>query len=162
MTDTIRFTIKPCSLGSILVARSEKGVCAVTLGDDANTLVRDLHRRFPDAELTESTENASDVVDYVDRPTAWKKPLDVRGTPFQKSVWQALREIPCGTTASYAEIAKKIGKPAAVRAVAQACGANHISVLIPCHRVVRSNGALSGYHWGIERKKALLEREKTR
>lgn len=160
----IRFAIGECSLGAILVACSDKGVCAITMGDDANALARDLQDRFPNANLIggdDYFENlVAQVVGFVEAPQiGLNLPLDVRGTAFQQRVWQALREIPAGTTASYTDIAKRIGAPKAVRAVAQACGANKIAVAIPCHRVVRNDGALSGYRWGVERKRALLDKE---
>lgn len=160
----IRFAIGQCSLGAILVARSEKGVCAITLGDDPEALVRDLQDRFPKADLiggdTDFETLVAKVVGFVEAPkTGLTLPLDVRGTAFQQRVWQALRDIPPGKTMSYAEVAARIGEPAAVRAVAQACAANKIAVAIPCHRVVRSDGSLSGYRWGVERKRALLEKE---
>jgi AraC family transcriptional regulator, regulatory protein of adaptative response / methylated-DNA-[protein]-cysteine methyltransferase len=160
----IYFAIGECSLGFILVARSERGVCAVLLGDDADDLTRDLQTRFPRAKLiggdTEFEQLVSKIVSYIEAPAVGLElPLDVRGTSFQRRVWQALRKIPSGSTASYSDIAKLIGEPKAVRAVAQACGANPLAVVIPCHRVVRSDGALSGYRWGVERKRALLERE---
>ena len=160
----IRFAIGECSLGSILVARSEQGVCAILLGDDPEALARELQERFPRAELVggdaEFEQLVARVVGLVEAPAlGLDLPLDVRGTAFQQRVWQALREIPAGRTASYAEIAKRIGAPASVRAVAQACGANSLAVAIPCHRVVRNNGALSGYRWGVDRKRALLARE---
>jgi len=163
----IRFVTTTCSLGVILVATSEKGVCTLLMGDDADTLERDLRRRLPLANLVagdaELTGVAAQVVRFVESPTsALDMPLDLRGTPFQRRVWRALKSIPAGTTVSYADIAKRIGAPAAVRAVAQACGANAIALAIPCHRVVRSDGTLSGYRWGIERKHALLEREGAR
>ncbi|HVI58258.1 MAG TPA: bifunctional DNA-binding transcriptional regulator/O6-methylguanine-DNA methyltransferase Ada [Luteimonas sp.] len=160
----IRFAIAECSLGAILVARSELGVCAILLGDDPDTLARDLQDQFPKAELI-GDDDAFDalvakVVGFVEAPAlGLDLPLDVRGTAFQERVWQALRQIPPGSTASYAEIARRIGMPRAVRAVAQACGANHLAVAVPCHRVVRSDGALSGYRWGVERKRELLRRE---
>ena len=160
----IRFAVGECSLGSILVAATDKGVCAILLGDDPETLVRDLQDRFPKARLiggdAEFEQLVARVVGFVEAPAlGLDLPLDVRGTAFQQRVWQALRDIPAGTTASYAEIAARIGAPKAVRAVAQACGANPLAVAIPCHRVVRTDGALSGYRWGVERKRALLERE---
>jgi AraC family transcriptional regulator, regulatory protein of adaptative response / methylated-DNA-[protein]-cysteine methyltransferase len=163
----IRFAIGECSLGSILVARSEKGVCAILLGDDPEALVRQLQDRFPRASLIGDDRRfeqlVSKVVGFVEEPrVGLDLPLDIRGTAFQQRVWQALRRIPIGTTASYAEIARRIGAPRAVRAVAQACGANALAVAIPCHRVVRNDGALSGYRWGVERKRALLAREATR
>lgn len=160
----IRFAIGECSLGSILVAATDKGVCAILLGDDPETLVRDLQDRFSRAELVgadaEFEELVAKVVGFVEQPgLGLDLPLDVRGTAFQQRVWQALRDIPAGQTAGYAQIAEKIGAPKAVRAVAQACAANAIAVAIPCHRVVRTDGALSGYRWGVERKRALLDRE---
>jgi AraC family transcriptional regulator of adaptative response/methylated-DNA-[protein]-cysteine methyltransferase len=161
----IRFAVGECSLGSILVARSERGVCAILFGDDPDALVRDLQDRFPQATLLGGDkgfeELVAKVVGFVEAPAqGLDLPLDVRGTAFQQRVWQALREIPAGSTASYAEVADRIGMPKAVRAVAQACGANALAVAIPCHRVVRNDGALSGYRWGVERKRALLEKEK--
>ncbi len=160
----IHFAIGQCSLGAILVAQSERGVCAILLGDDPNALARDLQDQFPNAHLIGGDAGfetlVASVVGLIEAPSiGLELPLDVRGTAFQERVWQALREIPPGTTASYAEIAARIGAPKAVRAVAQACGANHIAVAIPCHRVVRSDGSLSGYRWGVERKRELLERE---
>jgi AraC family transcriptional regulator of adaptative response/methylated-DNA-[protein]-cysteine methyltransferase len=160
----IRFAVGECSLGSILVARSERGVCAILLGDDPDALARELQDQFPKANLiggdTGFEQWIAQVVGLIEAPSlGLDLPLDVRGTAFQERVWQALREIPPGTTASYAEIAARIGAPRAVRAVAQACGANHIAVAIPCHRVVRSDGSLSGYRWGVERKRELLNRE---
>ncbi|QBR72821.1 bifunctional DNA-binding transcriptional regulator/O6-methylguanine-DNA methyltransferase Ada [Beijerinckiaceae bacterium] len=162
----ICFAIGECSLGSILVARSEKGICAILLGDDPDTLARDLQDRFPNAELiggdTEFEALVAKVVGFVEAPaTGLDLPLDVRGTAFQQRVWQALREIPAGKTVSYADVAKRIGAPKSVRAVAGACAANAIAVAIPCHRVVRTDGALSGYRWGVARKRALLDRERT-
>jgi AraC family transcriptional regulator of adaptative response/methylated-DNA-[protein]-cysteine methyltransferase len=160
----IRFAIGECSLGSILVARSELGVCAILLGDDPDALARDLQDRFPRATLiggdAEFERLVSQVVGFVEAPAlGLDLPLDVRGTAFQQRVWQALREIPAGTTASYSDIASSIGSPTSVRAVAQACAANALAVAIPCHRVVRNDGGLSGYRWGVERKRALLQRE---
>ena len=161
---TIRFALGECSLGSILVAASEKGVCAIQFGDDPDRLLRDLQDRFPKARLIGGDPSfeatVARVVGLVEAPAQdLDLPLDVRGTAFQQRVWQALREIPSGSTASYAEIAERIGRPKAVRAVAQACASNAIAVAIPCHRVVRTDGALSGYRWGVERKRALLDRE---
>ena len=160
----IRFAVGKCSLGSILVATTDKGVCAILLGDDPDALVRDLQDRFPRAELIGGDEEfeqlVAQVVGFVEAPgIGLDLPLDVRGTAFQRRVWQALREIPVGSTASYTDIAERLGSPNAVRAVAQACAANAIAVAIPCHRVVRRDGALSGYRWGVERKRALLRRE---
>jgi len=161
---SIRFAVGQCSLGAILVAATDRGVCAILLGDDADALVRDLEDRFPKARLVGGDAAFEDwvakIVGFVEAPAlGLDLPLDVRGTAFQQRVWQALRDIPFGQTASYAEIANRIGAPKAVRAVAQACAANPLAVAIPCHRVVRQDGGLSGYRWGIERKRALLDRE---
>ena len=160
----ILFAVAQCSLGAILVAATDKGVCAISFGDEPDALVRALQDRFPKAELmggdAEFETLVARVVGFVEAPgQGLDLPLDIRGTAFQQRVWQALRAIPAGTTASYARIAAEIGAPAAVRAVAQACATNTLAVAIPCHRVVRSDGALSGYCWGIERKRALLDRE---
>lgn len=161
----VRFAIGQCSLGAILVAESDRGICAILLDDDPESLVRDLQDRFPKAQLiggdAEFERRVAQVVGMVEQPAlGLDLPLDVRGTAFQQRVWKALREIPAGSTASYADVAVRIGAPKAVRAVAQACGANALAIAIPCHRVVRNDGALSGYRWGVERKKALLERER--
>lgn len=161
---TIHFAIGECSLGSILVAKSERGLAAILFGDDPDQLARDLQDRFPGANLVGGDRDfeqlVARVVGFVEAPRiGLDLPLDVRGTAFQQRVWQALREIPAGETASYTEIARRIGAPKAVRAVAQACAANALAVAIPCHRVVRSDGGLSGYRWGIERKRALLIKE---
>ncbi len=161
---TIRFRVGECSLGSVLVAATAAGVCAILLGDDADVLVRQLEDRFPKATLTAGDATfdrwMSAVVALVDDPrTGRDLPLDVRGTAFQRRVWEALRAIPAGSTATYAEIATAIGAPTAVRAVAGACAANPLAVAVPCHRVVRTDGSLSGYRWGVERKRLLLERE---
>ncbi len=163
----IRFAVGECSLGSVLVAASEKGVCAILMGDDPDELLRDLQDRFPKARLLGGDRKfeklAAKVIAAVERPgTKFDLPLDVRGTAFQHRVWQALRDIPAGSTASYSDIARRIRKPKSVRAVAGACAANPIAVVIPCHRVVRIDGNLSGYRWGIERKRTLLDREKTK
>jgi len=160
----IRFAVGQCSLGAILVAQSERGICAILLGDDPHQLVCDLQDQFRRANLigadAEFEQLIARVVGFIEAPAiGLDLPLDVRGTAFQERVWQALREIPVGSTASYADIALRIGSPKAVRAVAQACGANSLAVAIPCHRVVRSDGNLSGYRWGVERKRELLERE---
>ncbi|MDP3852116.1 bifunctional DNA-binding transcriptional regulator/O6-methylguanine-DNA methyltransferase Ada [Phenylobacterium sp.] len=161
---TIKFAIGQCSLGAILVAATEVGICAILLGDDPEALARDLQDRFDRAVLVgadpEFEALVAQVVGFVEQPgLGLDLPLDVRGTAFQQRVWQALRDIPAGQTAGYLDIATRIGSPKAVRAVAQACAANHIAVAIPCHRVVRTDGALSGYRWGVERKRALLDRE---
>lgn len=162
----IRFAVGACSLGSILVAATDLGICAIFLGDDPETLVRELQDRFPKAHLLGGAADfehwVAQVIGFVEAPAlGLALPLDVQGTAFQQRVWQALRAIPVGTTASYADIAQRIGLPKAVRAVAQACASNALAVAIPCHRVVRQDGALSGYRWGIERKRMLLEREAT-
>jgi AraC family transcriptional regulator of adaptative response/methylated-DNA-[protein]-cysteine methyltransferase len=161
---TIRFAVGECSLGSILVAATEKGVCCVLFGDDPDTLVRDLQDHFPKANLlgadAEFEGTVARVVGFIDEPrTSFDLPLDVQGTAFQRKVWDALTRIPVGHTASYTDIAAAIGRPSAVRAVAQACASNALAVAIPCHRVVRANGDLSGYRWGVERKRELLSRE---
>ena len=161
---SIRFAVGECSLGSILVGATEKGICAIFLGDDPEALTRELQDRFPHARLTggdaEFERWVAQVVGFVETPRlGLDLPLDVRGTAFQQRVWQALSEIPSGSRVSYAEVARRIGAPGAIRAVAQACASNRLAVAIPCHRVVRSDGALSGYRWGVERKQALLERE---
>jgi AraC family transcriptional regulator of adaptative response/methylated-DNA-[protein]-cysteine methyltransferase len=160
----IRFAVGECSLGAILVAASDVGTCAIALGDEPESLVRELQDRFPQARLAgadaDFEAHVAQVVALVENPSIGTQlPLDVRGTAFQQRVWQALREIPPGQTLSYAAVAERIGAPAAVRAVAGACAANTLAVAIPCHRVVRTDGALSGYRWGIERKRELLERE---
>jgi AraC family transcriptional regulator, regulatory protein of adaptative response / methylated-DNA-[protein]-cysteine methyltransferase len=152
------------ALGSILVAKSERGVCAVLIGHDPIQLIRDLQDQFPKANLIGGEKGYEDlvakVVGLIEKPgVGLDLPLDIRGTAFQQRVWKALQQIPVGSTASYADIAKSIGMPNAVRAVAQACGANSLAVAIPCHRVIRNDGALSGYRWGVERKQALLDRE---
>ena len=161
---TIRFAVGECSLGAILVAATELGVCAILIGDDPDALARDLQDQFPRAELTGGDAGfeqlVAKVIGLVEAPRlGLDLPLDVRGTAFQQRVWQALREIPPGRTTSYSDLAKRIGAPKSTRAVAQACGANALAVAIPCHRVVRNDGALAGYRWGVERKRALLERE---
>jgi AraC family transcriptional regulator of adaptative response/methylated-DNA-[protein]-cysteine methyltransferase len=160
----IRFAVGECSLGAILVAASDAGVCAILLNDDPDALVGDLQTRFPAAQLTRGDRNfersVSKVIAFVNDPASdLDLPLDIRGTAFQQRVWQALREIPAGESASYTDVAKRIGSPKAARAVARACAANPVAVAIPCHRVVRNGGGLSGYRWGVERKQALLERE---
>jgi AraC family transcriptional regulator of adaptative response/methylated-DNA-[protein]-cysteine methyltransferase len=159
----MRYASGECSLGTVLVAATEKGVCAILLGDDAATLARDLAQRFPRAALISDRDferTVARVVRFVEAPgIGLDLPLDVRGTAFQERVWQALRAIPAGSRTSYREIAERIGAPTAVRAVARACAANSLAVAIPCHRVLRQDGGLAGYRWGVERKRALLERE---
>ena len=161
----IRFAVGPCSLGHVLVAATDRGVCAILLGDEPDALLRDLQDRFPKAALTGGDRDfealVAQVVGLVEAPgTAATLPLDIGGTAFQQRVWQALRAIPPGRTATYAEIAQAIGAPSAARAVALACGANRLAVAIPCHRVVRQDGSLSGYRWGVARKRTLLARER--
>ncbi|MBD9356177.1 bifunctional DNA-binding transcriptional regulator/O6-methylguanine-DNA methyltransferase Ada [Methylomonas sp. EbA] len=160
----IRFALGECSLGSILVAASAIGICAIALGDDPDRLARDLQDCFPQAELlggdSEFEQWVAKVVGFVEAPAiGLDLPLDIRGTVFQQRVWQALRQIPVGEKVSYTDIAQRIGAPKAVRAVAGACAANSLAVAIPCHRVIRSDGGLSGYRWGVERKAELLRRE---
>jgi len=162
--ERITFALGQCRLGAILVARSAKGICAISLGDDPDSLLRALQDRFPAAELiggdAEFERLVALVVGFVEAPgTGLDLPLDIRGTAFQQRVWQALRAIPAGQTASYTEIAARIGAPSAIRAVASACAANTLAVAIPCHRVVRQDGTLSGYRWGVARKRALLAQE---
>lgn len=160
----MRVAIGASSLGQVLVAESDAGIGSVLIGDDSDVLRHDLEERFPLATLSDGnalTENLGRrIIEYIEAPgEGLDIPLDIRGTEFQRTVWQALGEIPAGSTASYTEVAKRIGKPGSVRAVAHACAANPLAVLIPCHRVVGSDGSLTGYRWGIDRKRALLERE---
>ncbi|PTY08699.1 bifunctional DNA-binding transcriptional regulator/O6-methylguanine-DNA methyltransferase Ada [Opitutaceae bacterium EW11] len=162
----VRYATAPCSLGYVLVAATERGICAVFLGDTPHSLEAQLREEFPRALLQAGAAGLSDwlraVVKEVERPGGkFQLPLDVRGTVFQQRVWEALRRIPAGETATYSEIAAAIGAPSAVRAVASACASNRLAVLVPCHRAVRIGGALSGYRWGVERKKTLLQRERT-
>ena len=161
---TIRFAVGASALGAILVAESDRGICAISLGDDPARLVSELQDRFPGATLIGGDAafeaRVAQVVGFVEAPQiGLDLPLDIRGTAFQQRVWQALRDIPTGETVSYADIARRIGAPKSVRAVAGACAANTLAVAIPCHRVVRTDGALSGYRWGIDRKRALLTTE---
>ena len=160
----IRFTIGECSLGSVLVAATDCGVCAILLGSDPDALTRDLGERFPEAQLIAGDEEfgklAAKVVRFVEAPAlGLDLPLDLRGTDFQQRVWEALRTVPAGSTASYTDIAESIGAPKAAKDVAEACASNMIAVAVPCHRIVRKDGGLSGYRWGVRRKRALLERE---
>lgn len=161
---TIYFAVDKCSLGTILVAQSEKGICAILLGDEPEHLHADLQQRFPKATLIAGDSHfqkiVKQIIDVIEKSKpAINLPLDIRGTLFQQRVWQALQKIPAGETRSYRDIAEAIGSPKAVRAVAGACAANAIAVIIPCHRVVRNDGNLSGYRWGVERKKKLLQQE---
>ena len=160
----IRFAVGQCSLGAILVAQSQRGICAILIDDDPDTLVRNLQDQFPKAQLIGGDHDfeqlVAQVVGFIEAPgLGLQLPLDIRGTAFQERVWQALREIPVGMTVSYAQVAERIGAPKAMRAVARACAANCIAVAIPCHRVVRRDGDISGYRWGVERKRELLRRE---
>ena len=162
--ETIRFAVGQAALGAILVAATGVGVCAILLGDDPQALLRELQDAFPRAELVGADaafeQTVAQVVGFVERPgTGLELPLDVRGTAFQRRVWEALRQLPAGQTATYAQIAAAIGAPTATRAVAGACAANTLAVAIPCHRVIRADGSLSGYRWGVERKRALLATE---
>ncbi|MBZ5675138.1 MAG: bifunctional DNA-binding transcriptional regulator/O6-methylguanine-DNA methyltransferase Ada [Acidobacteriia bacterium] len=164
---TIRFAVGECSLGSILVAASDLGICSIAMGDDPNKLVRELQERFANAKLIGGDKKfermVARVIAFVENPSAGLGlPLHVQGTAFQQRVWKALREIPSGTTSTYSELAQKLGQPGATRAVAGACAANNLAVAIPCHRVVRTDGSLSGYRWGVERKKKLLDSEGAR
>lgn len=162
--EEIRFAVGQTSLGALLVASTGKGVAAILLGADPDELVRNLQDRFPRAHLVGANRDyetlVAQVVGLVEAPRiGLELPLDVRGTAFQERVWQALRKVPAGATVSYAELARRIGAPGSARAVAGACAANKLAVAIPCHRVVRNDGSLSGYAWGVDRKRALLDRE---
>ena len=163
----IQYATGRCSLGAVVVAASEQGVCAILLGDAPAPLVANLQERFPAVRLAAADASLGSllakVVKLIDSPdVGLDVELDTRGTDFQQRVWHALREIPIGATATYTDIASRVGAPRSVRAVAQACAANAIAVAIPCHRVVRRDGSLSGYRWGVERKRALLAREGAR
>jgi AraC family transcriptional regulator, regulatory protein of adaptative response / methylated-DNA-[protein]-cysteine methyltransferase len=164
VNEDIRFAVGECSLGTLLVASSKKGIAAILLGGDPDKLVRELQDRFPKARLIGADREyealVARVVGFIEAPGhGLDLPLDIRGTAFQQRVWRALQDIPVGRTVSYTELARRIGSPKAVRAVAGACAANNIAVAIPCHRVVRNDGSLSGYAWGVERKQALIARE---
>ena len=161
----LHFALAQCSLGAILVAATDRGVCAILLGDEPEALLRELHERFPRAELRGGDvafeRLVARVIALVERPgAAHDLPLDIRGTAFQQKVWAALRGVPAGRTATYTQIARQIGSPRAVRAVAAACAANPLAVAVPCHRVVRLDGDLAGYRWGLARKQELLDRER--
>jgi AraC family transcriptional regulator of adaptative response/methylated-DNA-[protein]-cysteine methyltransferase len=162
--ESIRFAVGECSLGTVVVAASEKGICAILLGDDAAAVVGELRDRFPGAQPIgngqEFEQVMAQVVDFIESPArGLDLPLDPRGTAFQRRVWQALRQIPAGSTATYSEIAQRLGAPKEAYLVGEACAANLIAVAIPCHRVVRKDGTLAGYRWGFKRKRALLQRE---
>ena len=164
MKEVIQYTTRKSSLGLTLVAVSDKGICAVLIDDSPDALAADLKTRFPQSVIEKNNvsikEMAEEVIAYIDQPKGrFDGPLDMRGTEFQRKVWNQLRRIPVGKTASYSEVATRLNTPNAVRAVATACAANALAVVIPCHRVVRSDGTLSGYRWGAERKKKLLETE---
>jgi AraC family transcriptional regulator of adaptative response/methylated-DNA-[protein]-cysteine methyltransferase len=162
---TIGFAVAPCSLGFVIVAVSEQLIRSIMVGDDPEMLMSDLQNQFPNDAFEVAEKSAglmAQVVDLIDRPErAVELPLDIRGTEFQMRVWSALKNVPTGTTVSYGALAEQIGAPTAVRAVAQACAANPLAVAIPCHRAVQGDGELAGYRWGVERKRALLEREAT-
>jgi AraC family transcriptional regulator, regulatory protein of adaptative response / methylated-DNA-[protein]-cysteine methyltransferase len=161
----LQFAVATCSLGPVLVAATERGICAIEFGEDRHALAERLRKSFPQAQLRAADAAFSsiigEVIALIEAPdNECRLPLDIRGSAFQERVWSALRNIRPGTTASYSEIARRIGRPAAARAVANACAANPLAVAVPCHRVVRSDGRISGYKWGVERKHALLAREK--
>lgn len=159
----IRYTIAACALGYVAVARTAKGLAAAFIGDDGERLAAHMEERFAGAEQVDPDELTERVVNALDSVTDDPDiPVDPKGTDFQKSVWRALREIPVGATVTYSELARRIGRPESVRAVAAACGANPIAVIVPCHRVIGKDGSLTGYAWGIEKKRMLLEREKAR
>ncbi|MDX1803555.1 MAG: methylated-DNA--[protein]-cysteine S-methyltransferase, partial [Alcanivorax sp.] len=160
----IIYTFAPSSLGQLLVAASDKGLCAISLGDDRPALLHALQAQFPQAQLEQNHDHLGDslqqVLSLLDRPsTRLSLPLDIRGTAFQQRVWDALQALPVGSTISYQQLAQQLGMPRGSRAVARACAANRLALVIPCHRVVRKDGALAGYRWGSERKRALLARE---
>ncbi len=162
---SIRYATAPCALGYILVAATERGICAVSLGDSAEPLAAQIQEEFSQAKITHDPDGLSLWLHAVlaqlsEHPRSVELPLDIRATAFQQRVWQALRRIPRGTTVSYAQLAASIGQPTAVRAAARACAQNPVAILTPCHRVVGSDGSLTGYRWGVERKKLLLEAEK--
>lgn len=161
---TVRYTIAKSALGFVAIARTEKGLAAAFIADDADWLATHMEERFPNSVRAAGDEWTDRVIEAVDTTTDDPDlPVDPRGTDFQKAVWRALREIPSGATVSYSELASRIGKPESVRAVAAACGANPIAVIVPCHRVIGKDGSLTGYAWGgVEKKRMLLDREKAR
>ena len=163
----LNYAIAPCSLGKILVAATSKGISSILLGDDTDILLDDLKKRFPKADIsqggTEFEATLNTCLEFIDQPQPqFSLPLDIHGTVFQQKIWQILRQIPPGQTVSYAELARLAGMPKAARAVAGACAANPVAVVVPCHRVVRNDGGLSGYRWGVERKRTLLNKEKSK
>jgi AraC family transcriptional regulator of adaptative response/methylated-DNA-[protein]-cysteine methyltransferase len=161
--DEIQVAFGKSSLGWVLVAQSSKGICGVMLSDDRQEMKDDLQRRFPNSNLVDAKLDplVAEVVGHVERPSqAFEAPLDLRGTEFQRRVWQALCKIPVGSTTTYTDLARRLGMPNGARAVARACATNAVAVIVPCHRVVRGDGSLAGYRWGIERKRRLLERER--
>jgi len=167
MQEKITYTIKDSILGSILVAQSEKGICAVHMDDCASTLLKTFQIRFPEASFTDldrkRNKRANNIIKFIEQPHGGLNVLlDMRGTEFQKKVWSAIREIPSGETASYIDLAKRLKQPKAVRAVARACAMNPLAVVVPCHRIIKNDGTLSGYRWGVERKQQLLELEGAR
>ncbi|XSG84510.1 MAG: methylated-DNA--[protein]-cysteine S-methyltransferase [Methylohalobius sp. ZOD2] len=163
MNGEIRFALGECSLGIVLVAQNRHGICAILMGDEPDALLEALHRWFPGVKMVaheEAKTALTAVTGLIENPRSnFNLPLDRGGTVFQRRVWRVLQDIPPGETRTYAEVAERMGAPNSVRAVAQACAANRLAVVIPCHRVVRKDGALSGYRWGVARKRALLERE---
>ncbi|TPG84630.1 methylated-DNA--[protein]-cysteine S-methyltransferase [Pseudomonas mandelii] len=166
-TSSIRFISSPSSLGVLLLAFSAEGLCALLIGDDLATLERDLSRRFPGQQAPQRDEGLMPALEQTlrhleDPRSTLDLPLDLTGSVFQRRVWNALRQIPLGETASYLDIARQLGQPTAFRAVANACGANPLAVIVPCHRVLRQDGSLGGYRWGLERKRQLLDREAQR
>jgi AraC family transcriptional regulator of adaptative response/methylated-DNA-[protein]-cysteine methyltransferase len=162
--ETIHYKTGKCAFGFILIAYSEKGICAILIHNDDMPLIADLQKRFPKATLIEDESDykhwLAQMIDFITSPKkGLKLPLDIRGTEFQQRVWQILQTIPLGTTASYTDIATQLGDPKAVRAIARACAANPIALLVPCHRVVRRDGGISGYRWGVDNKRTLIARE---
>jgi AraC family transcriptional regulator, regulatory protein of adaptative response / methylated-DNA-[protein]-cysteine methyltransferase len=162
-SEMIGYEVGDCVLGTVLVATSGRGVCAILMGDDAGGLVSDLRRRFPDAGLVPGAvapEHFARVVQFIASPRdGLDLPLDLRGSDFEQGVWRVLREIPAGATQTYGEVARRIGAPQSAKEVGEACAANPLAVAVPCHRVVRKDGSLAGYRWGVRRKRALLDRE---
>ncbi|MEP6484925.1 MAG: methylated-DNA--[protein]-cysteine S-methyltransferase [Rudaea sp.] len=169
----IRYTTLETSLGRLLVAATERGICKISLGEDDAALINNLREEFPRASIDRVDAGRDEWLSAViarinhdleesNAPAAPMPPIDIRATAFQWRVWQALQHIPRGETRSYSDIANEIGEPNAVRAVANACGRNRLAVVVPCHRVIREDGSLGGYRWGVERKRSLLERERSK